>query len=148
MSENLAVGFQPAALHAQITTPPAPTHKKSSPCIPHEEDRQFIRSRHPYRSRCNRSIVIQPRPLASTRRIERKLGLHATRVARSRWGPADFALGQFFVADVELQQQLVGIDRDAVAFLDEGDVAARRRLPDRVKLIKGLGGDVARCPTV
>jgi hypothetical protein len=60
-------------------------------------------------------------------RVEGELGLHAARVARRRRLPADAALGDLGFGHVQLQHQLVRVDGDRVAFVDEGDGAAGRR---------------------
>src|SRR5438034_5126212 len=51
-------------------------------------------------------------------------GQHATRIPRRRRFPARAAPRQFHFANVELDEQLVGIDRDRIAFFDQVDVSA------------------------
>src|SRR5438132_6764265 len=59
-------------------------------------------------------------------------GQHATRVPWRRRLPARATPREFRVAHVELDEQLVGIDRDRIAFLDQSDVSADVRLGSHV----------------
>ena len=85
------------------------------------------------------SVALRQSNLSSTapqlalEALLRELGQHAARVARRRLLPGGAAARQFGVVDVQLQQQLVGVDGDRVAFVHQRDLAA----------VVGLGRHVA-----
>src|SRR4028118_1906942 len=75
---------------------------------------------------CHRSLVCWPGKLC-------KLGQNTTRVTGWRLTPQGPATGKFRFIDLKLQQQLMGVDGDGVALLDQSDRAAivsfRRNVP-------------------
>src|SRR6185312_13058561 len=79
------------------------------------------------RMRIAASAAIGDRALAGGRHDPRVLAEHATRVARRRRLPRGAAARDLAVFDVELQETLVGVDRDRVAVVHQRDEAARLR---------------------